>query len=162
VTKPDKSRVIPNSSLVGKWANWEHFKELDRKGLMMHGQMTAGNWIYIGTQEIPKDFDHTDELALELIPEVCADKSASDCDACCDDHIIAVDESRRVLSAATIDAACSLRLGDCVGSLEFGKNADLLIHEITDSRELEYLISEPMRPRDFCCKQGSNAVRAGD
>ena len=46
-------RVIPaNSNLVGKWANWEHFHELDRKGLMMYGQMTAGSWIYIGTQGI--------------------------------------------------------------------------------------------------------------
>ena len=44
--------IIANSNLVGKWANWEHFQELDRKGLMMYGQMTAGSWIYIGTQGI--------------------------------------------------------------------------------------------------------------
>ncbi|MGH8821393.1 MAG: urocanate hydratase [Rhodoferax sp.] len=44
--------LIANSNLVGKWANWEHFFELDKKGLMMFGQMTAGSWIYIGTQGI--------------------------------------------------------------------------------------------------------------
>ena len=44
--------LIANSNLVGNWANWEHFNELDRKGLMMYGQMTAGSWIYIGTQGI--------------------------------------------------------------------------------------------------------------
>ena len=44
--------LIANSNLVGKWANWDHFHELDRKGLMMYGQMTAGSWIYIGTQGI--------------------------------------------------------------------------------------------------------------
>ena len=44
--------MIANSNLVGKWANWEHFHELDRKGLIMYGQMTAGSWIYIGTQGI--------------------------------------------------------------------------------------------------------------
>ena len=44
--------IIANSNLVGQWANWEHFHELDRKGLMMYGQMTAGSWIYIGTQGI--------------------------------------------------------------------------------------------------------------
>jgi urocanate hydratase len=44
--------LIANSNLVGKWANWENFHELDRKGLMMYGQMTAGSWIYIGTQGI--------------------------------------------------------------------------------------------------------------
>ena len=44
--------LIANSNLVGKWANWEHFDELDKKGLMMYGQMTAGSWIYIGTQGI--------------------------------------------------------------------------------------------------------------
>src|SRR5664280_2488324 len=42
--------LIANSNLVGKWANWEHFRELERRGLMMYGQMTAGSWIYIGTQ----------------------------------------------------------------------------------------------------------------
>jgi urocanate hydratase len=44
--------LIANSNLVGKWATWEHFHELERKGLMMYGQMTAGSWIYIGTQGI--------------------------------------------------------------------------------------------------------------
>ncbi len=44
--------LIANSNLVGKWATWEHFNELDRRGLMMYGQMTAGSWIYIGTQGI--------------------------------------------------------------------------------------------------------------
>ncbi|HWE83699.1 MAG TPA: urocanate hydratase [Terracidiphilus sp.] len=44
--------IIANSNLVGKWATWEHFNELDKKGLMMYGQMTAGSWIYIGTQGI--------------------------------------------------------------------------------------------------------------
>jgi urocanate hydratase len=44
--------LIANSNLVGKWANWEHFRELERRGLMMYGQMTAGSWIYIGTQGI--------------------------------------------------------------------------------------------------------------
>lgn len=44
--------LIANSNLVPKWATWEHFAELDRKGLMMYGQMTAGSWIYIGTQGI--------------------------------------------------------------------------------------------------------------
>jgi urocanate hydratase len=44
--------LIANSNLVPNWATWEHFNELDRKGLMMYGQMTAGSWIYIGTQGI--------------------------------------------------------------------------------------------------------------
>ncbi|MCD7033616.1 urocanate hydratase [Metabacillus sp. GX 13764] len=44
--------LLSNSVLVPKWANWEHFRELDQKGLMMYGQMTAGSWIYIGTQGI--------------------------------------------------------------------------------------------------------------
>lgn len=49
----DAPRVlIANSNLVPRWANWDHFHELDRKGLMMFGQMTAGSWIYIGTQGI--------------------------------------------------------------------------------------------------------------
>ena len=52
-THRDAPRVlIANSNLVPKWANWEHFDELDRKGLAMYGQMTAGSWIYIGTQGI--------------------------------------------------------------------------------------------------------------
>ncbi len=44
--------LISNSMLVPNWANWDHFRELDKKGLMMYGQMTAGSWIYIGTQGI--------------------------------------------------------------------------------------------------------------
>src|SRR3954463_6667714 len=44
--------LIANSNLVGHWANWDQFNELERKGLMMYGQMTAGSWIYIGTQGI--------------------------------------------------------------------------------------------------------------
>ncbi len=44
--------LIANSNLVGRWADWDHFFELDRKGLMMYGQMTAGSWIYIGSQGI--------------------------------------------------------------------------------------------------------------
>ena len=44
--------LIANSNLVGKWATWEHFRDLERQGLMMYGQMTAGSWIYIGTQGI--------------------------------------------------------------------------------------------------------------
>jgi urocanate hydratase len=52
-THPDAPRVlIANSNLVGHWATWDHFQELERKGLMMYGQMTAGSWIYIGTQGI--------------------------------------------------------------------------------------------------------------
>ena len=52
-THSDAPRVlIANSNLVPNWANWDHFSELDRKGLMMYGQMTAGSWIYIGTQGI--------------------------------------------------------------------------------------------------------------
>ena len=52
-THEDAPRVlIANSNLVPKWATWEHFNELDRKGLMMYGQMTAGSWIYIGSQGI--------------------------------------------------------------------------------------------------------------
>ncbi|MCJ8158276.1 urocanate hydratase [Sphingomonas sp. LaA6.9] len=52
-THRDAPRVlIANSNLVPHWANWEHFNELDRKGLAMYGQMTAGSWIYIGTQGI--------------------------------------------------------------------------------------------------------------
>jgi urocanate hydratase len=52
-THADAPRVlIANSNLVPAWANWDHFHELDRKGLMMYGQMTAGSWIYIGSQGI--------------------------------------------------------------------------------------------------------------
>jgi len=52
-THPDAPRVlIANSNLVGRWATWEHFWDLERRGLIMYGQMTAGSWIYIGTQGI--------------------------------------------------------------------------------------------------------------
>src|ERR1700743_662242 len=52
-THADAPRVlIANSNLVARWSTWEHFNELDRKGLMMYGQMTAGSWIYIGSQGI--------------------------------------------------------------------------------------------------------------
>ena len=52
-THPEAPRVLlANSNLVPRWATWEHFRELDRKGLMMYGQMTAGSWIYIGSQGI--------------------------------------------------------------------------------------------------------------
>ncbi|NUP56708.1 MAG: urocanate hydratase, partial [Gemmatimonadaceae bacterium] len=52
-THPGAPRVlIANSNLVGRWATWEHFRELERRGLMMYGQMTAGSWIYIGSQGI--------------------------------------------------------------------------------------------------------------
>src|SRR5437764_11019093 len=52
-THPDAPRVlISNSQLVPKWATWEHFDALEKKGLMMYGQMTAGSWIYIGSQGI--------------------------------------------------------------------------------------------------------------
>lgn len=52
-TQPDAPRILlSNSQLVPRWATWEHFDELERKGLMMYGQMTAGSWIYIGSQGI--------------------------------------------------------------------------------------------------------------
>ncbi len=52
-THPWAPRVlIANSNLVPKWANWEYFRELEERGLIMYGQMTAGSWIYIGTQGI--------------------------------------------------------------------------------------------------------------
>ena len=52
-THPEAPRVlIANSNLVPRWATWEHFRALDAAGLMMYGQMTAGSWIYIGTQGI--------------------------------------------------------------------------------------------------------------
>lgn len=63
-THKDAPRVLlANSNLVGKWATWEHFNELDKKGLMMYGQMTAGSWIYIGTQGI---IQGTYETFIEL------------------------------------------------------------------------------------------------
>lgn len=63
-THKDSPRVlIANSNLVPKWATWEHFHELDKKGLMMYGQMTAGSWIYIGSQGIVQG---THETFVEL------------------------------------------------------------------------------------------------
>ncbi|MFN4284953.1 MAG: urocanate hydratase [Lacibacter sp.] len=59
-THPDAPRVlISNSQLVPNWANWAHFDELERKGLMMFGQMTAGSWIYIGSQGIVQGTNET-------------------------------------------------------------------------------------------------------
>ncbi len=55
--------LIANSNLVGNWANWEHFRELEARGLMMYGQMTAGSWIYIGSQGIVQG---TYETSLSL------------------------------------------------------------------------------------------------
>jgi urocanate hydratase len=58
--------LIANSNLVGKWATWDHFRELERAGLMMYGQMTAGSWIYIGTQGILQGtFETFAELARQ-------------------------------------------------------------------------------------------------
>src|SRR5688572_5286284 len=65
-THPDAPRVlIANSNLVPAWANWDHFNELDRKGLMMYGQMTAGSWIYIGSQGIVQGTYETFAEALK-------------------------------------------------------------------------------------------------
>ena len=58
--------LISNSMLVPNWANWDHFRELDKKGLMMYGQMTAGSWIYIGTQGILQGtYETLSELARQ-------------------------------------------------------------------------------------------------
>jgi urocanate hydratase len=65
-THEDAPRVlIANSNLVGHWSNWEHFRELERLGLIMHGQMTAGSWIYIGTQGILQGTFETFAAAAE-------------------------------------------------------------------------------------------------
>lgn len=65
-THPDAPRVLlANSNLVPRWATWEHFHELDRKGLMMYGQMTAGSWIYIGSQGIVQGTYETFVAAAE-------------------------------------------------------------------------------------------------
>ncbi|MBI2091727.1 MAG: urocanate hydratase [Deltaproteobacteria bacterium] len=63
--------LIANSNLVGKWATWEVFRELERKGLMMYGQMTAGSWIYIGTQGILQGTYETFVAAGRKHYEVC-------------------------------------------------------------------------------------------
>lgn len=70
-THKDAPRVLlANSNLVPKWANWEHFHELDKKGLMMYGQMTAGSWIYIGTQGIVQGtYETFAELGRQHFPE---------------------------------------------------------------------------------------------
>ena len=61
--------LIANSNLVGDWATWEHFRELERAGLMMYGQMTAGSWIYIGTQGILQGtFETFGALARKCFP----------------------------------------------------------------------------------------------
>src|SRR5688500_798793 len=65
-THPDAPRVlIANSNLVPAWATWDHFNELDRKGLMMYGQMTAGSWIYIASQGIVQGTYETFAEALK-------------------------------------------------------------------------------------------------
>lgn len=65
-THEDAPRVlIANSNLVGHWSNWEHFRELERLGLIMYGQMTAGSWIYIGTQGILQGTFETFSSAAE-------------------------------------------------------------------------------------------------
>ncbi len=65
-THADAPRVlISNSQLVPQWANWEHFDELEKKGLMMYGQMTAGSWIYIGSQGIVQGTYETYAAAAE-------------------------------------------------------------------------------------------------
>jgi urocanate hydratase len=69
-THPDAPRVLlANSNLVPHWATWEHFHELDKKGLMMYGQMTAGSWIYIGSQGIVQG---TYETFVEAGRQHCA------------------------------------------------------------------------------------------
>jgi urocanate hydratase len=72
-THADAPRVLmANSNLVPKWATWEHFDELDRKGLMMYGQMTAGSWIYIGSQGIVQG-------TYETFVEAAASTTAAAC-----------------------------------------------------------------------------------
>src|SRR5438270_4813881 len=62
--------LIANSNLVGDWANWEEFRRLEHLGLTMYGQMTAGSWIYIGTQAIPQGaFETFAAVAEKLAPE---------------------------------------------------------------------------------------------
>ena len=57
--------LIANSNLVGEWANWDHFRHLEAEGKMMYGQMTAGSWIYIGTQGILQGTYETFSAAAE-------------------------------------------------------------------------------------------------
>ena len=71
-THPYSPRVlISNSMLVPNWASWDHFRELDKKGLMMYGQMTAGSWIYIGTQGI---LQGTMKLSLLVLTSTLGDR----------------------------------------------------------------------------------------
>src|SRR5688572_26467845 len=78
-THPDAPRVlIANSNLVPAWSTWEHFHELDRKGLMMYGQMTAGSWIYIGSQGIVQGTYETFAEALrQHYPDVTPAKAGA-------------------------------------------------------------------------------------
>jgi hypothetical protein len=77
-THEDAPRVlIANSNLVPKWATWEHFDELDRKGLMMYGQMTAGSWIYIGSQGIVQGtYETFVEAGRQHYPRASADEGS--------------------------------------------------------------------------------------
>src|SRR5579885_1845661 len=68
--------LIANANLVGRWSNWEHFHELERKGLMMYGQMTAGSWIYIGSQGIVQGTYETFAEALAILDEAKLDGKA--------------------------------------------------------------------------------------
>ena len=71
-THSDAPRVlIANSNLVGNWANWEHFDKLEKEGLMMYGQMTAGSWIYIGSQGILQG-------TLKPLPKLLLDNTSVD------------------------------------------------------------------------------------
>ena len=66
-THPDAPRILlSNSQLVPKWADWKHFDELEKKGLMMYGQMTAGSWIYIGSQGIVQGTYETYSAAVAV------------------------------------------------------------------------------------------------
>jgi urocanate hydratase len=77
-THADAPRVlIANSNLVPKWATWDHFNELDRKGLMMYGQMTAGSWIYIGSQGIVQGTYETFAEALRQHDAVTPEKAGA-------------------------------------------------------------------------------------
>ena len=68
-THPDAPRVLlANSNLVPQWATWEKFRELDAAGLMMYGQMTAGSWIYIGSQGILQGTYETFAAAARSAP----------------------------------------------------------------------------------------------
>jgi len=75
-THPDAPRVlIANANLVGRWATWEHFRELEQRGLTMYGQMTAGSWIYIGTQGIVQG-------TFETFAEAARQRSGGDLAGC--------------------------------------------------------------------------------